>query len=61
MKDPLEIHNLQDQPTIWDIQAIAGFCSTIAPDQHWKITEESESSLTVECDTVQINLKLTFD
>lgn len=61
MKDPHEIHNLQDQPNIWDIQAIAGFCSAIAPDQQWKITEESESSLTVECDTVQIKLKLTFD
>ena len=61
MKDPHEIHNFQDQSNIWDIQAIAGFCSAIAPDQQWKVTEESESTLTVECDTVQINLKLTFD
>lgn len=61
MKEPHEIHNLQAQPDIWDIQAIARLCSAIAPDQKWKVTEESVTSLTVECDSVQISLKLTFD
>lgn len=61
MTQQIDIHNFQDLTETWNIHALAQWCYSIAPDQQWSITEETETSLTVECETVEINIKLTFD
>ena len=61
MTQPIEIHNFQNLHNTWNIQTLAQWCFDIAHDQQWSITEETETSLTVECETVEINIKLTFD
>lgn len=61
MTQQIDTHNFQDLTETWNIHALAQWCYSIAPDQHWSITEETETSFTVACETVEINIKLTFD